>query len=67
MRIECADKCEICGVGFPEKRGRHIDHDHSSGAVRGLLCRACNIGLGNFKDDTAAMTAAIAYLDRTRA
>ena len=39
-----------------------VDHDHTSGAVRGVLCRQCNIALGGFKDSVAALTQAIKYL-----
>lgn len=56
--------CAICGT-LPKAGAHgalHIDHDHTDGRVRGLLCRHCNLGLGNFKDDINRMTAAMAYL-----
>ena len=39
-----------------------IDHDHSTGAVRGLLCPTCNNLLGHAKDNVATLAGAIAYL-----
>ncbi len=39
-----------------------IDHDHETGKVRGLLCRACNQGLGCFREDIGNLTRAIEYL-----
>lgn len=54
--------CAICKDGPRDKRRLHVDHCHSTGAVRGLLCNTCNAGLGSFRDDPALMRAAIAYL-----
>lgn len=54
--------CAICEKAPPEGRRLHIDHDHESGLVRGLLCRGCNHGLGNFLDSPTLLTRAIAYL-----
>ncbi len=39
-----------------------VDHDHVTGAVRGLLCRRCNTGLGNFDDNIKIVQSALTYL-----
>lgn len=41
-----------------------VDHDHESGAVRGLLCHGCNTAMGFMKDDPKLLTRAAAYLRR---
>lgn len=41
-----------------------VDHDHKTGAVRGVLCRSCNIGLGNFRDSPSLLRSAARYLER---
>ncbi|UQU68122.1 endonuclease VII domain-containing protein [Couchioplanes caeruleus] len=53
--------CAICGVDDPQ----HLDHDHRTGEVRGILCFNCNGGLGQFRDDPVLLADAIAYLKGT--
>ncbi len=53
-------RCAICEV-IPTT-GLVVDHDHGTGRVRGLLCAACNKGLGFFCDDRARLMGAIKYL-----
>jgi len=69
MRKRQRSRCAICGTPedrTPKKR-LHVDHDHETSRVRGLLCSQCNTGLGQFKDDPQRLLAAIEYLKRTAA
>lgn len=57
-------KCAICGADEPGYQRSYfcVDHDHASGKIRGLLCYACNLGLGKFKDSIEILKSAIKYL-----
>ena len=57
--------CAICSTELQDKRGYspHIDHCHSTGIVRGILCFNCNAGLGMFKDNIESLKLAILYLE----
>jgi len=58
-------RCAICRVDTPGgKGGWHVDHDHDTKVIRGLLCHHCNIGVGQFKDDPEILRAAADYLER---
>jgi hypothetical protein len=57
-------RCAICSKPESEqfKGVFHVDHDHSTGVVRGLLCRGCNHMLGVVKDDPTILLKAVGYL-----
>lgn len=54
--------CKICEESFNEFVRPHVDHSHSTGKVRSLLCGACNKGLGHFKDNPDLLLLACDYL-----
>lgn len=60
------NRCAICGSENPGDNTKHfhVDHRHSTGEVRGLLCGICNRGMGCFEDDIERLHAAIEYLER---
>jgi hypothetical protein len=60
MRTKQNNLCAICLSS--SKKSLHIDHCHSTGKVRGLLCMKCNIALGLFKDSLNLLERAIEYL-----
>jgi hypothetical protein len=63
------NKCAICNCAETATRNGKVkalavDHDHATGKVRGLLCVACNTGIGKFRDSRDLMLSAIKYLDK---
>lgn len=59
-------RCAIC----PKKvsldgKALSVDHCHTSGKIRGLLCSECNRGIGYFTDNPELLEAAAAYLKKT--
>ena len=57
-------KCEICGktISLSDGKKTHVDHCHTSGVVRGILCRSCNVGIGHFQDSPETLERAADYL-----
>lgn len=67
MMDSCFHKCEICGYEDKSKKQIFpvVDHCHTTGNVRGILCSNCNQALGKFKDSVVLLSKAIAYLNRS--
>jgi hypothetical protein len=57
-------RCAICGTHFESSKNTNVDHCHTTGKVRSLLCKQCNIGLGHFKDSVQILENAVQYLNQ---
>lgn len=59
-------KCDICGCSMGQTRYTQpcVDHNHSTGKVRGILCHGCNTALGFLKESPIRLAAALAYLEK---
>ena len=65
MLLEQNGVCAICENENPPNSGSlAVDHNHTTGEVRGLLCIMCNRGLGNFYDNIQNLSCAIQYLSK---
>lgn len=60
MRAAQGNQCPICS----REQTLVVDHEHETGAIRGLLCTRCNVGLGQFEDSPQLLRAALGYLER---
>jgi hypothetical protein len=58
MKMVQRGLCAICS----NAKAEHVDHDHETGRVRGVLCPECNSGMGQLKDDPATLRRAADYL-----
>jgi hypothetical protein len=58
--------CAICGRKSRAGISLHIDHDHETGQIRGLLCFPCNNLLGDIEDDLERLREAASYLERAQ-
>ena len=54
--------CFICGRPPREDISLHVDHDHSTGKVRGILCFCCNNALADFQEDPELLKKAATYV-----
>lgn len=70
LNEEQAYRCKICSIHVNDLTGKKkklcVDHCHTTGKVRGLLCEVCNSMLGMARDSTITLQAAIAYLESTK-
>jgi hypothetical protein len=62
--------CKICGSTKANREWKtkaqridlFVDHCHTTGKIRGLLCNKCNVGIAMFNEDFSTLTSAISYL-----
>jgi hypothetical protein len=66
MLAEQGGGCALCGRAPSPGRSLHVDHNHETGVVRGLLCFRCNAGIGQFREDKIRLVNAAVYLARGR-
>jgi hypothetical protein len=59
---EQSGMCAVCGDDLKPGKSTHVDHDHETGIIRGLLCHNCNRMLGYAQDDIEVLSKAITYL-----
>jgi hypothetical protein len=57
--------CAVCGIKIPGGNGKnfYVDHNHTTGQVRDLLCHNCNFVIGYAKEDVDILKAVIQYLE----
>jgi Autographiviridae endonuclease VII len=59
-------RCALCLTPLSEVKKIHVDHDHKTRKIRGLLCGPCNVGLGMLKDDPVLLERAAGYIRENR-
>lgn len=64
LELKAKTCCDICGNTNIKNKALCIDHNHITGKVRGVLCDACNTGIGKLKDDISLLQKAINYLNK---
>jgi hypothetical protein len=62
MRAAHGGRCACCGA--TDARRLVVDHDHVTGAVRGMVCDGCNTALGALGDDATGVRRALMYLEK---
>jgi hypothetical protein len=62
IRLAAITTCGVCGRG-PGARALHVDHCHTTGVVRGVLCHRCNLALGLLREDASVLRKLAEYLE----
>ena len=55
--------CAICKQPSSDLKSLAVDHDHTNGKIRGLLCSKCNLGIGNLEDNPEHLINAKRYIE----
>lgn len=55
-------KCPVCGDVLISP---HLDHNHTTGVIRGILCQRCNMAMGLLKEDIKILNSMINYISRS--
>jgi Recombination endonuclease VII len=63
MRDAQGNRCAVCGDPLLPGVGTHIDHDHATGQIRGLLCQACNLCEGYARGSALRLRKLAAYIE----
>ncbi len=67
MIVAHEGKCHVCKQPPTGRWKRlHVDHDHSTGVIRGLLCSGCNLALGHVRDNPQTLRDLATYLEASR-
>jgi hypothetical protein len=57
--------CKVCMLP-PTTQRLHVDHCHTTGKVRGLLCQACNVSIGKMRESPELLRALATYIEENR-
>ena len=62
------NRCAICNepLDLQNSKNVHIDHDHKTGKIRGILCQKCNLAIGLLRDNPEYTKRATEYLERDK-
>jgi hypothetical protein len=62
--VAAQNTCEACGSSFCRPGDKHLDHDHTTGLFRGVLCQGCNLAEGFLKGSLERVLALGVYIEK---